>query len=183
MVLGMRYKTETELDILDWLRIFAMLIVLIHHMAQRISLPVAAGIVVFCAIRDVRDMHMTKIAPNLFLILVAAAGLIIQKLVYTWCALTGMLIMNVAAEEPDDLKLKHGRWIRIVSKHSFSVYLIHLMMFDMATKLNPFEGIAKNVLWLVLVAMLIVVGVVIINWVTQVVLKMLRAFQPANSNS
>ena len=65
MVLGMRYKTETELDILDWLRIFAMLIVLIHHMAQRISLPVAAGIVVFCAIRDVRDMHMTKIAPNL----------------------------------------------------------------------------------------------------------------------
>lgn len=35
----MSHKTDTQLDILDGLRIFAMMLVLILHIAQRIELP------------------------------------------------------------------------------------------------------------------------------------------------
>lgn len=137
----------------------------------------AIGIIIFYTLEEADSKSTQQLSAKdislIIMALFATVGVIIHKNAFVWCALTGIVILATTKIKSDS-NGKMNKTIKFIGEHSFNVYLIHFMSYDIAWKavnLITRDSMIRTILWIVLAGVFIVMFAVILHFVEETVIK------------
>ncbi len=103
----------------------------------------ALGILTFFALKEKKDLFI-----GVGLIALSIIGILIHRNAWTWAAITSILVMFFYRYQVDF----HGKCkyiVQFLGKHSFNIYLVHVLAFEISWEFvsRMFEGNILYILW------------------------------------